>query len=126
MAFTLLDTTRQPTSKLLLLKEDGSTLADASANLVSYDLTFTDELKAHTASLTLANPGGYYDKYGAGGGATHLVENRLLSLQKGFVDLATGAKTLYPAFTGRITQASAGYDRSQGEVVQSTLRPMVI
>ena len=118
MAFTLLDTTRQPVSKLLLLNEDGSTLADASANIVSYDLAFADELKAHTASLTLQNAGGYYDKYGTGGGATHLVENRLLSLQKGFVDMATGQPVLYPAFTGRITRASAGYDRAQGEVVQ--------
>lgn len=118
MSLSLLDTTRQPVSKLLALREDGSVLADLTAFLASYDLSFTDELKAHTASLVLANPSGYFDKYGNGPGAAQLVENQLLSLQKGFVDLATGVPTLYPAFAGRVTRISATYDRAGAEVIQ--------
>ena len=119
MSFTLLDTTRQPTSKLLVLNEDATTLADLSAYIVSYDLTFTDEFKAHQATITLAQPSpGYFSKYGSAGGQTYLVENRLLSLQKGFVDLQNGAVTLWPAFTGRVTHVTAGNDRTGAEIVQ--------
>jgi len=119
MALSLLDTTRQPVSRLLALNEDGTALADLTPWLASYDLTFTDELKAHQATLYLAAPSpGFFSKYGQGGGASYLVENTLLSLQKGFVDPATGVPALYPAFVGRVAHVSSTTDRAAPETVQ--------
>ena len=108
---------RKPAWNLQAIDAKGNTLLDLSSYVKSFNLSFTDEIRANDATIVLDNSKGEFDVYGAGTYSSILQINTLLVLKKGFEDAATGTSTLYPAFVGRITNIDFDYSRSNVQEV---------
>jgi hypothetical protein len=112
---------RVPAWELLALDANGDTVFDLTPYLVSASPQFTDEMKSHSCTYTIANPGATFDRYGSSPNAGVLVENRILRFRKGLKDPETGTSYLLPAFWGLIIEATPSYAPSGETIIQVTV-----
>jgi len=74
---------------------------DISSDISSISLSFSEEWRANTASLTVANENGKYDQLIGGVESSYLKQNTKIKIRAGYSD------TLIDAFTGWITKVSS-------------------
>jgi len=74
---------------------------DISSDVSSVSLSFSEEWRANTASLTVANENGKYDQLIGGAESGYLKQNTKIKIKAGYSDV------LIDAFTGWITKVSS-------------------
>lgn len=112
---------RHPCWELTALEEDGATVRlDLTELLLSWSAAPTDEMQSVSASYSVKNEAGRFDRYAGGPDADVLREGRILRFRKGLVDPVDGTRYLVPAHYGRVVQGEPTYSPSAGSTISVT------
>jgi hypothetical protein len=106
--------TRRPEAQVLVYYGPSQTELDITRYVGSLSVSLTEEHRAGSAVLDIANPRGLFDPIGGGDLAGALAEDNRVVVRLGY------GGTVETAFTGRVAWGRMRYERGEAEAIELT------